>query len=107
MARKAKKTTWAAFDAADYLRTEADIAAYLDAALEESVEEPRVLAHALGDIARARRRMSGVARNVGVTREGLYKGLSRNGNPSFVMVARAARALGFEIHLRRTRRNAA
>ena len=53
---------------------------------------------ALGDIARARN-MSQLARDVGITREGLYKALSGKGNPSFALVLKIARALGLEMHI--------
>ena len=66
------------FDASEYLRDESDIAAYLGAAAAE--EDPRVLAAALGDVARARG-MSELARKTGITREALYRLLSAEGNP--------------------------
>jgi len=100
MANKQTKTTWKQFDAADYIKSEKDIALYLDAVMEEAADNPALLAHALGDVARARRNMSQLARDAGVTREGLYKALSREGNPSFATVARIAKALGLELHFR-------
>jgi len=100
MARKQTKATWKQFDAADYIKSEKDIALYLDAVMEEAADNPALLAHALGDVARARRNMSQLARDAGVTREGLYKALSPQGNPSFATVARIAKALGLEIHFR-------
>jgi len=93
-------TSWKQFDAADYIKGEKDIALYLDAVMEEAADNPALLAHALGDVARARRNMSQLARDAGVTREGLYKALSPQGNPSFATVARIAKALGLEIHFR-------
>lgn len=107
MARKRTKTTWKQFDAADYIKTEKDIALYLDAVMEEAADDPALLTHALGDVARARRNMSQLARDAGVTREGLYKALSREGNPSFATVARIAKALGLELHFRPLKRRAA
>ncbi len=89
------------FDVADYLRDENDMALYLEAILEgDGADDPRLLAAALGDIARAKRRMGELAQHVGVTREGLYKALSGRGNPSFSTVVKAARGLGVEIHFR-------
>ncbi len=73
------------FDAADYLRTEDDMVAYLEAALEE--DDPRVVAAALGDIARAQG-MTQVARDAGRGRESLYKALSPDGDPEFGTVIR-------------------
>ena len=91
----ALKTT--AWDSAEYLKTEADIAAYLDACFEEGGDDPAFLAHALGVAARARN-MSQLARDSGLTREGLYKALSAEGNPSFATVLKVSRALGLRLH---------
>ena len=83
------------FDAADYLKSEDDMIAYLEAALEE--DDPRVVAAALGDIARAKG-MSQVARDAGLGRESLYKALSPEGNPEFGTVLKVVRALGLSLH---------
>ena len=84
-------TTW---DASEYLETEEDIAAYLNAVVEEG--DPALLQAALGDIAKARG-MSSIAREAGVSRESLYKSLSANGNPSFQTISKVARALGLHM----------
>jgi len=86
------------FDAADYLNSEDDMVAYLEAALEE--DDPRVVAAALGDIARAKG-MSQVARDAGLGRESLYKALSPDGNPEFGTVMKVVRALGLSLHASR------
>ncbi|MBU4557340.1 MAG: putative addiction module antidote protein [Actinobacteria bacterium] len=86
------------FDAADYLKSEDDMVAYLEAALEE--DDPRVVAAALGDIARAKG-MSQVARDAGLGRESLYKALSPGGNPEFGTVMKVVRALGLSLHASR------
>lgn len=83
------------YDAADYLKTEEQIAAYLDVALEDG--DPAVITRALGAIARARN-MSQLARDTGISREGLYKALSGEGNPSFATVMKVAQALGVRLH---------
>ena len=83
------------YDATDYLRNEADMAAYLDAALEDG--DPAVVVHALGNIARARG-MTQLARDTGMGRESLYKALSPNGNPEFATVMKVVRALGIRLH---------
>jgi probable addiction module antidote protein len=88
--------TFTPYDSADYLKSDADIAAYLDAALEKSVDDPALFTHALGVVARARG-MSRLATETGVTREGLYKALSDDGNPSFMTVLKVARALGLKL----------
>ena len=86
-------TRW---DSAEHLKTEEDIRLYLEACLEESEDDPAFIIHALGVIARARN-MSQLARDSGLTREGLYKALSSEGNPSFATVAKIAKALGFKL----------
>ncbi len=82
----------AEYDAAEFLESEEDIVAYLNAALEEG--DSALLSAALGDIARARG-MSKVARDAGITRDGLYKALSPSGNPSFATVQKVMNALGY------------
>ena len=82
------------FDSADYLETDADMAAYLDACLEDG--EPASIAYALGVIARARG-MSQVARDANLGRESLYKALSPDGNPEFATVLKVVRALGLRL----------
>jgi probable addiction module antidote protein len=84
------------YDTADYLKTDEDIAAYLEAVMEEAGDEPAVVARALGAVARARN-MSQLARDTGITREGLYKALSGEGNPSFDTIVKVAHALGLKV----------
>jgi len=85
------------YDAADYLETEEDIRLYLEACQEEG--NPALVAAALGDIARARN-MTQLASEVGMTRAGLYKALSAEGNPSFATISRVAKALGLAVVVR-------
>ena len=82
------------WDAAETLETREDIAAYLDAVLEDG--DPELLKAALGDIARAKG-MSEIARAAGLGRANLYKALSPDGNPEFATVARVLRALGLRL----------
>ncbi len=89
------KTKTRTYDAAEYLETPEDMAAYLEAALEDG--EPAVVMHALGTIARARG-MSQIARETGLGRESLYKALSLDGNPEFSTVLKVVRALGLKLH---------
>ena len=58
-----------------------DVASYLQIALDESAEDPTAVPRALGVIARSRN-MSELARRVGMSRDGLYKALSDQGNPT-------------------------
>ena len=75
------------------MRTKEDTRLYLEACAEEDPGDGSLIRVALNDIARAQN-MSSLAREVGMTREGLYKALSENGNPSFATVMRITRALG-------------
>ena len=89
------KTKTLPWDAAEHLNTEEEMAAYLEAALEEG--EPALVAAALGDIARARG-MTQLARETGLGRESLYKALSPNGNPEFSTILKVVNALGLKLH---------
>ena len=84
------------WDAADYLKTEEAMIAYLDAALEDG--DPNLIVAALGDIARAKG-MTQVARTAELGRESLYKSLSPTGNPEFATVLKVMRALGLQFHV--------
>ena len=86
-------TRW---DSAEHLKSEEDIRLYLEACLEEAGDDPAFIIHALGVVARVRN-MSQLARETGLTREGLYKALSVDGNPTFVTVVKVAKALGFRL----------
>ena len=89
------KTKTIPWDAAEYLNTEQETAAYLEAALEEG--EPSLVAATLGDIARARG-MTQLAKDTGMGRERLYKALSPNGNPEFSTIMKVVQALGLRLH---------
>jgi probable addiction module antidote protein len=82
------------WDAADTLQSKADIAAYLDAVLEDG--DPELLKAALGDVARSKG-MTEIARAAGLGRANLYKALSPDGNPEFATVAKVLRALGLRL----------
>ena len=86
------------WDSAEHLRTQEDVIRYLEACLEEAGDDSAFIAHALGVVARARG-MTQLAREVGMTREGFYKALSNDGNPSFATVYKVSRALGLRIVL--------
>ena len=89
------KTATSPWDPADHLKTEDDMAAYLEAALEEG--DPGLIAAALGDIARAKG-MTQIARESGLGRESLYKALSPAGNPEFGTILKVVAALGLQLH---------
>jgi probable addiction module antidote protein len=87
------------FDVAAYLGDLDDVAGYLELALEKSADDPASVPRALGVIARAQN-MSELARRVGMSRDGLYKALSEEGNPTWSTILKVTRALGlrFELH---------
>jgi len=82
------------YDSAEYLKNKKDVAAYLDAALEDG--DPALIRHALNVIARARG-MTQIAQDSGVTRESLYRALGENGNPEFTTVLKVVHALGMRL----------
>jgi probable addiction module antidote protein len=89
------KTQTRPWDVAEHLETDEDMAAYLEAALEEG--DAALVAAALGDIARAKG-MSQIAQETGLGRASLYKALSPEGNPEFATVLKVLRALGLRLH---------
>lgn len=97
MATKSEK--YKPFDAADCLDDLDDVAGYLEIALEASAEDPTAVPRALGVIARSQN-MSELARRVGMSRDGLYKALSEEGNPTWSTILKVTNALGlrFELH---------
>ncbi len=95
MAKKKTKTT--RYDIAEYLSTPEEMAAYLEACIEEANGDAAFVAKALGNIARAKG-MTEIARETGLSRESLYKSLSGERVPSFETVLKVIRALGLKIH---------
>ena len=91
------RETFTKWDVAEHLRTKEDVRLYLEACFEEDPGDGSLIRSALNDVARAQN-MAQLSRDVGMTREGLYKALSDEGNPSFATVLRVVRALG--MHLR-------
>ena len=84
------------YDTADFLKTDEDIQHYLAAIAEDN--DPALTAHALGAVARARG-MSQLARETGLSRMGLIKALSAEGNPSFGTINKVLDALGCRIDI--------
>ena len=89
---------FARYDSADYLKTEENIAAYLEAVMEEGGDDPAYIARALGVVARARN-MTALAQEVGMSRVGLNKALSGEGNPTLSTVLKVAKALGLKVSI--------
>jgi putative addiction module killer protein/probable addiction module antidote protein len=84
------------YDSADYIESDQDAIEYLMACMEDGGDDPAFLAHALGVVARARN-MSAMARQVGMSRAGLYKALDGNGNPTLATVVGVLRVLGLRL----------
>jgi len=92
-----KKTVTTRYDVAEHLRTPEEMAAYLEACLEEAGGDAAFIAKALGDIARAKG-MTQVARDAGLSRESLYKALSGDRSPGFDTILKVVGALGLQLH---------
>jgi probable addiction module antidote protein len=85
------------FDPADYLTTDAAVAAYLSEAMQTG--DSAFIADALGVVARARG-MTRVAREAGVARESLYRALDKAGNPELATVVRVINAIGLRLDVK-------
>lgn len=96
----ATEEKYLAFDAADYVTSVDDAAVMLETALEESATDPSALPVALGIIARSGN-MSELARRVGMSRDGLYRALSEDGNPTWSTILKVTKALGLQIEVHR------
>lgn len=90
--------TFSPFDPADHLHSTADVAAYLEAVIDDGGDDPAVITRALSTIARTQN-FSRIAREAGISREGLYKALSADGNPSLATVIAVAHTLGLRLRL--------
>jgi probable addiction module antidote protein len=90
-----KQRKW---DSAEHLKTDEDMAAYLEACLEEAGDDAAFIAKALGNIARAKG-MTQLSKDTGLGRESLYKALSGEGNPSFATILKVTHALALKFHV--------
>lgn len=97
------KTKTTRYDVSEHLRNPEEMAAYLEACLEEAQGDASFIAKALGDVARAKG-MSQVARDAGLSRESLYKALSGERSPAFDTILRVMNALGIKIHIEAIRK---
>lgn len=93
---KVAKTRATRFDVAEHLRTPEDMAAYLEACIEDARGDAAFIAKALGDLARAKG-MSQVARDAGLSRESLYKALSGERTPGFDTILKVMHSLGLKL----------
>jgi len=90
------KTKTSPWDVSEHLRTPEEMAAYLEACIEEADGDAAFIAKALGDIARAQG-MTQVAKDSGLSRESLYKALSGERSPSFDTILKVVKALGLKL----------
>ena len=89
------QTTTALYEVAEFLETPEEMAAYLEACIEESEGDAAFIAKALGDIARAKG-LTQIARETGLSRESLYKALSGDRSPSLDTILKVVAALGIK-----------
>lgn len=88
-----RTTRW---DVTQHLDTDEKMALFLEAVFEEG--DPATIAAAIGEVARARG-MSQIAKDAGLSRENLYRALSRDGNPEFSTVMKVIKAMGFDLKI--------
>lgn len=88
--------TFERYDSANYVNTIDDVGLYLEAPIDEGEDDPRGMAQALGTIARSKN-FSAIARQAGMSREGLYKAFSPESNPTLATVIKVAHALGLRL----------
>ena len=98
----AKTITTTRYDVSEHLRTPEEMAAYLEACLEEADGDAAFVAKALGDIAPARG-LAQVARDAGLSRESLHKALSGDRSPGFDTILKVIDALGLKLHAEASR----
>ena len=91
-----KTTPW---DIQDYLQTPEECAMFVQAAIEDASDDAAYIAQVLGEVAKSKG-MAVVARDAGLSREGLYKALGEGGNPSFATIVKVMGALGLKIAIK-------
>ncbi|MBL8575924.1 MAG: putative addiction module antidote protein [Mesorhizobium sp.] len=89
-----KTTKW---DTAEILDSPEMVAAYVEAVMEEG--DPELIALALGNIARSKG-MTEVAKKTGITREGLYKALSAEGDPKLSTFLGVLKSMGLRLSVK-------
>ncbi|MBS7805285.1 putative addiction module antidote protein [Rhizobiales bacterium TNE-4] len=82
------------FNPADYIKTEEDAAFFLSEAF--ATGDPSFIAEALGILGKLKG-MTALARETGLSRESLYRSLSRTGNPELATLIKVAAALGLTL----------
>lgn len=93
---KPKEVEFSPYDTAEFLRTPEEIADFLEEIFKNYGDEPKTVIKALGTAARAQG-MQKIAKATGLQRQGLYKSLSEDGNPSFETVLKVINAVGMDL----------
>ena len=83
--------------ASDYLKTQEDIVAYLNAAVEEMGDDPRLLMKAFRNVADARGGVSELARQAKMDRVALSRALSGQRVPRLDTLTRVSSACGVQL----------
>jgi probable addiction module antidote protein len=91
-----EKITFSKWDPAEIIESKEDVIAFLEGALEEN--DPEFLLETIGHIARSTG-MTQVAKELNMSRKGLYKALALDGNPSFKTVYKLLDFLGFRLKM--------
>jgi len=86
------------FDAANYLSNGEDVANFLQAATEIAGDDPKYITQILATIARTQN-IQQLAKKSGLSRQGIYKVLSLNSNPSFSTIMKLVNALDLRLSL--------
>ncbi len=84
-------------EASEYLQTPEDVAAYLNAAVEGSDGDPRLLMKAFRNVAAAQGGVSAIARRADLDRVALSRGLSGSRDPRLGTVTKIAAACGVKL----------
>ena len=94
-AKRGKHPASVPFRATDFLRNDAERAAYLAALLKDG--DARVLTIGLRDLAESAGGMAMIAERTGLSRETLYRTLSADGNPRLDTLAAVLQAMGLRL----------
>lgn len=94
------------WDVQDHLKTPEDCLLFLQAAFDDAGDDPTFIAQAVGEVARSVG-MASVARDTGISREGLYRALAASGNPSLDTIVKVLGVLGFKLGIQRLESNGA
>ena len=83
--------------ASDYLKAPEDVVAYLNAAVEEMGDDPRLLMRAFRNVAEAKGGVSALAREAKLDRVALSRALSGQRNPRLDTLAKVSAACGVKL----------